>query len=193
MGGSWWWVAVPGGTGLLVGVMRTTLNIPDDLSGSLAILQSASVDRSTALQAIGIYLVTLIGGAPLGPFDGGVRSGAMVGDWYATIRKLPEREKEVATLSGINGSLGGLFTAPILSTLFATELRWPDARDKYRVLLPNLTAAFFGFSINFAILGDTFLGVFAVPDYDVRFWHFGLAIILGFVAAAISWLMGITL
>jgi H+/Cl- antiporter ClcA len=193
MGGSWWWVAVLGGAGLLVGVMRVALRVPDDLSGSLAILQSASVDRSTALQAIGISVVTLVGGAPLGPFDGGVRSGAAVGDWYATIRKLPDEEKEMSALSGINGSLAGLFTAPILSTLFATELRWPDARAKYRVLLPNLTAAFFGFAINFAILGDTFLGVFAVPDFDVRFWHFGLAIVLGFVAAAISWLMGITL
>ncbi len=193
MGGSWWWVAVLGTTGLVVGVMRVALDVPDDLSGSLAILQSASVDRSTALQAIGISVVTLVGGVSLGPFDGGVRSGATVGDWYATIRKLPEKEKEVAALSGINGSLAGLFTAPILSTLFATELRWPDARDKYRVLLPNLTAAFFGFTINFAIVGDTFLGVFAVPDYDVRFWHFGLAVVLGFVAAAISWLMGVTL
>jgi H+/Cl- antiporter ClcA len=193
MGGSWWWVAVLGGTGLLVGVMRTMLNIPDDLSGSLAILQSASVDRSTALQAIGISVVSLVGGAPLGPFDGGVRSGAMVGDWWATVRNLPEREKEVSTLIGINGSLGGLFTAPILSTLFATELRWPDAAEKYRVLMPNLTAALFGFAINFAILGDTFLGVFALPDYEVRFWHFGLAIVLGFVAAAISWVTGITL
>lgn len=193
MGGSWWWVAVLGATGLVVGVMRVTLRVPDDLSGSLAILQSASVDRSTALQAIGISVVTLVGGVSLGPFDGGVRSGAMVGDWWATIRKLPEREKEVATLTGINGSLGGLFTAPILSTLFATELRWPDAADKYRALLPSLTAAFFGFVINFAILGDTFLGVFAVPDYEVHFWHFGLAILLGFVAAAISWLMGVTL
>jgi H+/Cl- antiporter ClcA len=193
MSGSWWWVTVLTAAGLVVGVMRVTLNVPDDLSGSLAILQSASVDRSTALQAIAISVVTLVGGAPLGPFDGGVRSGAMVGDWWATMRNLPEREKEVATLSGINGSLAGLFTAPILSTLFATELRWPDARDKYRVLLPNLTAALFGFTINFAILGDTFLGVFEVPDYDVRFWHFGLALLLGFVAAAISWLMGITL
>jgi H+/Cl- antiporter ClcA len=70
--------------------------------------------------------------------------------------------------------------------LFATELRWPEAADKYRVLLPNLTAAFFGFTINFAIVGDTFLGVFAVPDYHVRLWHFGLALALGFVAAAIS-------
>mgnify|MGYP002067397377 CR=1 FL=1 len=31
-------------------------------------------------------------------------------------------------------SLGGLLTAPILATLLATELRWPEKRDYYRRL-----------------------------------------------------------
>lgn len=192
LGGEWWWVAVLGVTGLLVGVMRVRLGVPDDLAGSLTILREGAVDRSSALQAIGVSVVSLVGGASLGPFDGGIRSGAMVGDWYATIRRLPDREREVATVSGINGSLAGLLTAPILATLLATELRWPERRDYFRVLLPALTAALFGFALNFAIVGDTFLGVFAMPDYEVRFWHFGAAALLGLLAAAISWVMGIT-
>ena len=192
LGGSWWWVAVLGLTGLLVGLMRVLLRLPDEISGSLTILRESSVDRSTALPAIGVSVVSLVGGASLGPFDGGVRSGAAVGDLYATIRRLPEREREIATLSGINGSLGGLLTAPILATLLATELRWPDRRDYYRVLLPSLTAALFGFAVSFAIIADTFLGVFALPDYEVRFWHFAVAVALGVLAAALSWVMGVT-
>jgi H+/Cl- antiporter ClcA len=192
LGGEWWWVVVLGTAGVLVGTMRVVLKVPDDLSGSLTILQESAVDRSTALQAIAISVVSLVGGSSLGPFDGGIRSGAMVGDWYTTIRRLPEEEREVATFSGINGSLGGLLTAPILATLLATELRWPEKRDYYRRLMPALTAALFGFALNFALVGDTFLGVFALPDYDVRFWHFAVAIALGVVAATVSWLMGIT-
>ena len=192
LGGELWWVGLLGVTGLIVGVMRFAFRIPDDLRGSLGIIQEAAVDRSYALQAIAISVVSLVGGSSLGPFDGGVRSGAMVGDWYSTIRKLPDREREVNTLSGINGSLGGLLTAPVLATLFVTELRWPERRNLYRTLLPGLTAAIFGFAISFAIIGDTFLGVFALPGYEVRFWHFGLAIVLGVVAASLSWLLGIT-
>lgn len=192
LGGEWWWVLVLGVSGLVVGVMRVTLRVPDELGGSLTILRQAAVDRSTALQAIGVSVVSLVGGASLGPFDGGIRSGALVGDWYATIRRLPEREKQIATLSGINGSLAGLLTAPVLATLLATELRWPERRDYYRVLLPSLTAALFGFALNFAIVGDTFLGVFALPDYNVRFWHFAAAAALGVVAAALSWTIGIS-
>jgi H+/Cl- antiporter ClcA len=192
LGGDLWWVGLLGVTGLIVGVMRVAFRIPDDLRGSLGIIQEAAVDRSKALQAIAISIVSLVGGSSLGPFDGGVRSGAMVGDWYSTIRKLPDREREVNTLSGINGSLGGLLTTPVLAALFVTELRWPERRSLYRILLPGLTAAIFGFAVSFAVIGDTFLGVFALPGYEVRFWHFGLAIVLGVVAAALSWLLGIT-
>ncbi len=192
LGGELWWLGLLGLTGLVVGVLRVALQVPDDLRGSLGIIQEAQVDRTFALQAIGISVVSLVGGASLGPFDGGVRSGATIGDWVATMRKLPEREREVDTLSGINGSLGALLTAPILATLFATELRWPEQRDRFRVLLPGLTAAIFGFAVMFAIVGDTFLGVFELPGYDVELWHFGLAVLLGFVAAILSWLLGLT-
>ncbi len=192
LGGELWWLAIVGVAGLIVGVLRVVLHIPDDLRGSLGIIQEGAVDRSMALQAIGISIVSLVGGASLGPFDGGVRSGALVGDWFATIRGLPDRERRVDAVSGINGSLGGLLTAPVLAALFVTELRWPERRNLYRALLPGLTAAIFGFVVSFAIIGDTFLGVFALPGYEVRLWHFGLAVLLGFLAAALSWLLGLT-
>jgi H+/Cl- antiporter ClcA len=72
------------------------------------------------------------------------------------------------------------------------ELRWPIRRNLYRVLLPGLTASIFGFAVTFAIIGDTFLGIFELPGFDVEFWHLGLGVILGVVAAALSWLLGMT-
>jgi H+/Cl- antiporter ClcA len=191
MGGEWWWVALLGTTGLIVGVMRLLLPV-DEISGSLTIIQASSVDRSTALPAIAISIVSMVGGASLGPFDGGVRAGATVGDWYSSLRGLSETEREVNTASGINGALGGLLTAPVLASLFATELRWPVRRNLYRILLPSLTAAIFGFAVSFAIIGDTFLGVFELPGFDLEFWHLGLGVILGVVAASLSWVLGMT-
>ncbi|MGB5381110.1 MAG: chloride channel protein [Acidimicrobiia bacterium] len=192
MGGKWWWIAILTGTGLLVGLLRTSLKVPDDLEGSLTIVQNGSIDRDHALQAIGISVVSLIGGASLGPFDGGIRSGAMVGDWYASIRNVPQDQRESSVVSGINGSLGGLLTAPFLATLMVIEFRWPDRTQYFRALIPGFTAAVFGFMVNFAIVGDTFLGVFALPSYDIELWHFPLAVVLGFVAATLSWLLGLT-
>lgn len=192
MGGKWWWIALLTGTGLLVGVLRSALNVPDDLEGSLTIVQNGSIDRDNALQAIAVSAVSLIGGASLGPFDGGIRSGAMVGDWYAKIRNIPEDQRVSSVLSGINGALGGLLTAPFLATLMVIEFRWPERKQYFRTLIPGFTAATFGFMLNFAILGDTFLGVFALPSYDVEVWHFPLAVGLGFAAAILSWLLGLT-
>ena len=192
MGGKWWWIALLGGTGLLVGLLRSGLHVPDDLEGSLTIVQNGDIDRDSALQAIAVSAVSLIGGASLGPFDGGIRSGAMVGDWYAKIRNVPDDQHESTVVSGINGSLGGLLTAPFLATLMVIEFRWPDRKQYYRTLIPGFTAATFGFMLNFAILGDTFLGVFALPSYEIELWHFPLAVLLGFAAATLSWLLGLT-
>lgn len=192
MGGRWWWVALLTGTGLLVGLLRLVLRVPEDIEGSLTIVQNGDIDRDNALQAIGVSIVSLVGGASLGPFDGGIRSGAMVGDWYAKIRKVPEDQHESTVVSGINGALGSLLTAPFLATLMVIEFRWPDRKEYFRTLIPSFTAAVFGFMFTFAILGDTFLGVFALPSYDIEWWHFPLAVALGFVAAILSWLLGLT-
>jgi H+/Cl- antiporter ClcA len=189
-GGSVWWIGLLGLTGLAVGVLRVVLKVPDDLAGSLAIIQGGQVDRDWSLQAIGISIVSLVGGASLGPFDGGIRSGATVGDWWAKIRGHDGEDENVNTLSGINGALGSLLTAPFLATLLVTELRWPDKRQYHHYLYPSLTAAIIGFAINFAIVGDTFLGVFALPGYDIELWHFGLAVLLGLTGAALSSILG---
>ena len=193
MQGSWTFVVILTATGLVVGVMRIVLAVPDDLSGSLSIIQDASVDRSSALQAIAVSCVSLIGGASLGPFDGGVRSGAAVGDWYTSLRKLPEDDRLTNTSLGINGALGGLLTAPILATLLITELRWPDRTTLHKVLLPNLAASIAGFVVFFAVVGDTFLGVFELPGFDVELWHFAVAVALGVLASAVSWTLGLTM
>lgn len=193
LGGKWWWVVVTTGAGLLVGVLRWRLAVPEDPTGSLAAIQEARVDHATAVQTISVSAVSLIGGASLGPFDAGTRAGGGIGNWFSTRLNLPEEMRATNNLSGINGSIGGLLTAPVLATLFVTELRQPDPSRYYRVVIPNLVGAVFGFFVFFTIAGDTFLGVFEVPTYDLRIWHFGVAVGLGFVAAAISWLLGITL
>ena len=193
MEGSWAAVAILTAAGLIVGVMRVVLAIPDDLSGSLTIVQDSTVDRSTSLQAIAVSIVSLVGGVSLGPFDGGVRSGATVGDWYTSLRHNKEEDRQTNTSLGINGALGGLLTAPLLATLLVTELRWPERAGLYKILLPSLAASISGFVIFFAIVGDTFLGVFELPGYDVELWHFALAIGLGLLATAVSWTLGITM
>jgi H+/Cl- antiporter ClcA len=85
-----------------------------------------------------------------------------------------------------------MLTAAFLGTLFVTELRWMEKKRYFRVLIPSLTAAIAGFVIVFAFIGDTFLGVFSLPTYEIELWHFAVAIALGFLGATLSWLLGLT-
>ena len=44
----------------------------------------------------------------------------------------------------------------------------------------------------FSFVGDTFLGVFELPGYDIEYWHLALGVVFGVVAATLSWLLGLT-
>ena len=45
LGGEWWWAAILGAAGLLVGVLRVVTHIPDDIRGSLGIIQVSKGTR----------------------------------------------------------------------------------------------------------------------------------------------------
>ncbi|MDH3756122.1 MAG: chloride channel protein, partial [Acidimicrobiia bacterium] len=99
----------------------------------------------------------------------------------------------INTLTGMNGAIGGLLTSPFLATLLLTELKEPEGGDRhFRVLVPGLVASLFGFFVVFTFVGATFLDVFAVPTYEVEYWHFAVAVLLGVVAAFLSRLLGAT-
>lgn len=188
--GELWWIAVAAGAGLLVGSLRVWLRVPQDPSGALASIQEARVDYRTAPQTVLVSAVSLIGGASLGPFDAGTRSGGAFGEWLSARRGHPEEMRQVNTLSGITGGVGGLLTSPFIATLFVTELARPRSDRYYSILIPNLIAAFFGFFVFFATVGVGFLRLFEVPGYDVEEWHFFVAIPLGVVAALLAALLG---
>jgi H+/Cl- antiporter ClcA len=191
--GEWWWIAVTAGAGLLVGALRRSLGVPADPSGALASLQQATVDHRTAPQTVLVSAVSLIGGASLGPFDAGVRSGGAFGSWISERRGLPEPMRQVNTLSGMAAGVGGLLTSPFISTLLVSEITRPRSDRYYSIVIPNLVAAFFGFFVFFATVGPGFLRLFEVPGFDVEEWHFLAAILLGGVGALLALALGASL
>ncbi len=191
--GEWWWVAVTAGAGLLVGLLRTRLGVPEDPTGALASIQRADVDYRTAPQTVLVSAVSLIGGASLGPFDAGTRSGGAFGAWVSDKRGLPESMRQVNTLSGINGGVGGMLTSPFITTLLISEIVRPKSDRYYKVLIPNLVAAFAGFFVFFGTVGPGFLRLFEVPGYEVREWHFLAAVGLGAVGALLALALGTSL
>ncbi len=190
-GGELWWVAVAIAGGLIVGSLRKWMSVPTEPKGALENISKAHVDQRSAVPMILVSFVSLLGGASLGPFDAGTRAGGAIGAWFSDRVGADKETKEINTLAGMNGGIGGLLTSPFLATLLVSELNPPQGAERYhRVIAPSLVASVFGFFVVWSFVGTTFLGVFAVPPFDLELWHFGVAVILGVVGAFLSRLLG---
>ena len=125
--GSLWWVAVTAGAGLLVGVLRRFFRVPLKLPGTVEELKDQRVEPSTVPGAVAVSLVSLAGGASLGPEDALGKMGGGLGTWVSERRKLSEDVRATNTLSGMAAAYGGLLSSPILASILTLEIARPKA------------------------------------------------------------------
>jgi H+/Cl- antiporter ClcA len=184
--GSLWWVAVTTGAGVLVGVLRRAARLPRKLPGTVEELQDQHVDPSTALQATAVSLVSLAGGASLGPEDALGKLGGGLGTWASDRRKLDDEQRATNTLTGMAGAFGGMLSSPLLASILTLEIGRPRGRSFANSLVAGLVAATVAFAIYFPVAGSTFVGLYTVPAYDYEDWHLLAAVPLGLVAGALA-------
>jgi H+/Cl- antiporter ClcA len=184
--GSLWWVAVTAGAGVLVGVLRRFLRVPAELPGTLKELKDGRVEPATAPAAVVVSLVSLVGGASLGPEDALGKMGGGLGTWFSDRRKLSEDVRATNTLSGMAGSFGGLLASPLLATMLVVEVARPKARQFMDTLVASLLSSSVAFAVYFPIAGSTFVGIYALPAYKYKDWQLLAAVPLGLVAAGLA-------
>jgi H+/Cl- antiporter ClcA len=184
--GSLWWVAVTAGAGVLVGVMRRALHVPIKLPGTIAELKAQRVEPSTVPAAVAVSLVSLVGGASLGPEGGLGMMGGGLGTWISERRKLPEEMRATNTLSGMAGAYGGLLSSPILAVILVLEVARPKAARMADTLVAALLASTVAFAVYFPIAGSTFVGLYTLPSFKYKDWQLLAAIPLGLVAGALA-------
>jgi H+/Cl- antiporter ClcA len=187
--GSLWWVAVTGGAGVLVGVLRRAFRVPADLPGTFKELKDERVEPSTAPGAVVVSLVSLVGGASLGPEDALAKIGGGLGTWISERRKLGDDLRATNTLSGIGAAFGGLLSSSLPTTAFVIELARPPARRFADVLIATLLSSTVAFGVYYPIAGSTFVGIFAVPPFKYEDWQLLAAVPLGLFAALLSLIM----
>jgi chloride channel protein, CIC family len=184
--GSLWWVAVTAGAGLLVGVLRRFLRVPVELPGTVKELKDQRVEPSTVAGGVAVSLVSLAGGASLGPEDARGWMGGGLGTWVSERRKLSEDVRETNTLSGMSAAYGGLLSSPILASVLTLEIARPKAARFARTLVAGLLASSVAFAVYFPIAGSTFVGLYALPSYQYEDWQMLAAVPLGLVAGALA-------
>jgi H+/Cl- antiporter ClcA len=184
--GSLWWVAVTAGAGVLVGVLRRLLRVPAKLPGTIKELKDGRVEPSTAPAAVAVSLVSLVGGASLGPEDALGKMGGGLGTWVSERQKRSEEVRETNTLSGMAGSYGGLLASPLLATMLVVEIVRPKARRFADTLVASLLSSTVAFAVYFPIAGSTFVGIYTLPSYKYEDWQLLAAVPLGLVAGVLA-------
>jgi H+/Cl- antiporter ClcA len=184
--GKLWWVAVTAGAGVLVGVLRRVLRVPAKVPGTLAVIKDERVDPSIVPGAVAVSLVSLAGGASLGPEDALGKLGGGLGTWISDRQKLSDDVKATNTLSGLSAAYGGLLTSPLLATILVLEVAPLKARQFAHQLVASLLSSTVAFAVYFPIAGSTFLGIYAVPSYKYEDWQLLAAVPLGLAAGALA-------
>jgi len=184
--GSLWWVAVTAAAGVFVGVLRRLFRLPVKLPGTVEELQDERVEPSTVLKAAAVSVVSLAGGASLGPEDALGKLGGGLGTWVSERKKLSEDMRATNTLTGMSAAYGGLLSAPVLATILVLELARPRAARFSVTLVGGLLASSVAFAVYFPIAGSTFVGIYALPSFKYEDWQLLAAVPLGLAAGALA-------
>ena len=188
-GGHWWWVAVTAAAGVVVGLLRRLTRLPEDVPGLFDDLKSEQLDLSLVPGTLAVSLVSLMGGASVGPEKLLASIGGGAGGWMAQRRKLPKEDSGVNMLAGIAGMFGGLFSSPVIAVMLILEVARPGGRRLSKTLATDIAAASVSFGIYFAIAGAVFLGTYQVPSYNFAAWQLLAGIPLGLFGAMVTALL----
>ena len=137
--------------GLAVALLRKTWKISKRVPGAIELAQQAWVDPGTAFYWAAISTVSLVTGASLGPSFGLAVMEGGFGSWLVTRlgKQFDEEEaKQVFTLTGMAGGMGGGYSAPLFATVLTSELSPISKRYYVAAFIPELLAATLGFVIS---------------------------------------------
>src|SRR6476469_6077850 len=192
-GGQWWWIAVTGGAGVLVGLLRRLAHLPDQTSGLIADLQDEHVDPGPVPGLVAVSAVSLIGGASLGPEKALGSIGGGAGTWISRRRGLTTRDSKTTTLAGFGGAYGGLFTSTVIVVMMIMEIARPGGRRFTTALAGTIVASSVSFGLYFVIAGAVFLDAYQVPPYEYQDWQLLAAVPLGLFAALVTAVLGLVM
>ena len=188
-GGHWWWVAVAATAGLAVGLARRLTRLPWKTPGLVEDLQTEHVDAVLVPGIAAVSLVSLIGGASLGPEKALGSMGGGAGGWIAQRRGLKTEDAQVNTLAGFAGAYGGLFSSTVIVVMLIMEVARPGGQRFAKALAAQIVASSVSFGIYFAIAGAVFLDYYQVPQYKFEDWQLLAGIPLGLFAAVVVTLL----
>src|SRR6266480_893548 len=131
--------------------------------------------------------IALWSGAAVGPEGPLVFLSGGVGTFISDRLRIEKDDVPLLVYSAIAGAFGGFFGSPIVGALGAYEYMFIKELDFYRHVIPGLVAAAAGYSVYFALLHTSFLGIFSFPNYaSPHLYDLGSAVLVGVIAGVIG-------
>lgn len=188
------WIVIVMGTGGVVGLLRFVLDFPENIAGIFKEINTYHVETSTAPKAVLLSVISLAGGATLGPEQAlGTMGGGLGVLLLQVFPDLDEDDKKLLVLAGMTAAIGALFPAPLLSVLMMYELGHPPRTNMESVTILSF-AAIAAFACYIAIVGTnkTWLrltntrGIILAADWEYQNWQLVTGFIIGIVSAGLS-------
>jgi H+/Cl- antiporter ClcA len=185
MGGHWWWVAVTGAAGIVVGLLRWITHLPEKTPGIIAELQDEFVDPRLVAGTVVVSAASLVGGASLGPEKALGSVGGGAGQWLAVRGAFSPEDRQVATLSGFAAGFGGVFSSTVMVVMMVLEITRPGGTKFTKILVASIVSSSISFGLYFAVAGSVFLDAYPVPAYKFEAWQLAAGVGLGLAAAVV--------
>lgn len=125
--GKHYYILVTGAAGLLVGILRYSLNYPASLKGLFKEIEEYHVEPTTAPSTVLLSAISLGGGASLGPEQALGNIGGGFATWLIENHiEFPDKtDGQMVVLCGMCAAFGALFPTPVLGVLLIYELGQP--------------------------------------------------------------------
>ncbi|MGA7097097.1 MAG: chloride channel protein [Acidimicrobiia bacterium] len=189
--GGWPSVVIPITAGLITGALYRGLRVPPRFKGFIQDLEEGEVEPRTAPGALLIALVSLLGGASLGPEAPLGTAGGAAGTWWARRGGAGDDDVRTATFTGISAVFGGLLSTPLGGPLLAFELEHEQSNTYYtRHLVPGVIAGAIGFGLMWPVIGTPFVGLYDFDRVDFRPWMILAGVGIGAGGALVALLIG---
>jgi H+/Cl- antiporter ClcA len=177
--------------GLLVGLVYRVFRLPARYPGFIDELEAGEVEPRSAPGALAIAILSLSGGASLGPEAPLGTAGGAMGTWLARRSQADGAGVRQMTFIGISGAFGGLLSTPIGGPLLAFELEHEQTHAYYFTnLVPGVIAGALSFGVMWPLVGAPFEGLLAIPQGEFRSWMLIAAAGMGVIAAAAALVTG---
>lgn len=192
LSGKLWWIGMGAATGLLVGTIKATTHM-DTYPSFIVELREREVDPWMSVRVVTLCIISVFGGATVGPEAGLGAMGSLIGQ---TSARLLQRFKwgqgvdaKELTFAGACAALAPMMPSPIIALILCAEASKQRISSRTAALLFAASTASFG--VYSSINPESYLNPMVIEPaidiaQDISTYDFAVGILFGVLGAGLA-------